>query len=65
MWKKIFRAYDTSQSKGIQQALHDDFVNVDQAMLRLLLVHWLVASTAMAFSYGTYLSVFLVVVQRF
>jgi signal transduction histidine kinase len=40
-------------------ALKEDFIKADQTMLRLLLIHWFVASTITAYSYGFYLLGFL------
>ena len=52
---KYFKANDTNLSKGVREKLDRSFVETDKFMLRLLLIHWAVASTITAFSYGTYL----------
>jgi signal transduction histidine kinase len=40
-------------------ALQEDFIKADQTMIKLLLIHWFVASTITAYSYGFYLLGFL------
>lgn len=36
-------------------ALQEDFIKADQIMLQLLFIHWIIASTLTAYSYGFYL----------
>lgn len=50
-----FPAHNSGLSKGVSQRLNRSFVETDKFMIRLLLIHWAVASTITAFSYGTYL----------
>lgn len=51
----LFPAYDSDHSRGVFSLLSRSFKQTDQFMLKLLLLHWVVASTIIAFSYGTYL----------
>lgn len=52
---RLFPAYNPNLSDGVKHKLHIAFVNTDHYMLKLLLIHWAVASTITAFSYGTYI----------
>ncbi|MAO64446.1 MAG: hypothetical protein CL666_05555 [Balneola sp.] len=52
---KLFPAYDPNLSDGVKHKLHSAFVETDRYMLKLLLIHWAVASTVTAFSYSTYI----------
>lgn len=51
----LFPAYDSGHSRGVLSQLSRSFEQTDQFMLKLLLLHWVVASTVIAFSFGTYL----------
>jgi hypothetical protein len=42
-------------SLGVQQNLHRSYVDTDKFMLKLLLIHWIAATTIVAFSYSTYI----------
>lgn len=51
----LFPAYSKELSEGVQESVYKTFVSADQFNLRLLLAHWIVASTLTAFTYNTYL----------
>lgn len=53
--ESLFPAYRKNLSKGVRQNLNSTFVEADRFMLKLLLIHWVVASTLTAFTYSTYL----------
>ncbi|MEY3220633.1 MAG: hypothetical protein RIT27_1990 [Pseudomonadota bacterium] len=42
-------------SKKLASVLQEDFIKADQMMMQLLLIHWIVASSVTAYSYGFYL----------
>lgn len=42
-------------SAKLEQALQEDFVKADKMMMVIILLHWIVASSITAFSYGFYL----------
>lgn len=50
----LFPTNNPSLSLDIKQNLHRSFIQTDKFMIKLLLVHWVVASTITAFSYSTY-----------
>jgi len=52
---KLFLAYDPELSQGVKSNIDQSFVDADKFMLRLLLIHWVAASTITAFTYSTYL----------
>ncbi|WP_185957138.1 methyl-accepting chemotaxis protein [Gracilimonas mengyeensis] len=51
----LFPSYKNDLSAGVRQNLYATFVEADQFMLKLLLFHWVAASTITAFFYSTYL----------
>jgi len=51
----LFPSFDESLSSGVKLQLKRSFVETDQFMLKLLLLHWFVSSTVMAISYSTYI----------
>lgn len=53
--QQLFPATSTSLSLGVKQNLINSYEKTDRFMLRLLLAHWVAASTITAFSYGTYI----------
>lgn len=53
--EKLFPAYQEHFSAGVRQRVNSTFLEADQFMLRLLLFHWIAASTITAFTYSTYL----------
>ncbi|WP_340103181.1 methyl-accepting chemotaxis protein [Rhodohalobacter sp. 8-1] len=53
--QSLFPAYDSAHSKGVQTQLSRSFDQTDQFMLKLLLIHWIVASTVIAIAFSTYL----------
>lgn len=55
IYTKLFPLTRTDLSESVKQGLHTSFVKTDKFMLKLLLIHWAVASTVTAFSYNTYL----------
>lgn len=42
-------------SQKLALALQEDFIKADQTMIQLLFLHWIIASTITAYSYGFYL----------
>lgn len=52
---RFFPSLSGNLSSGVKSQLDSSFVQTDQFMLRLLLLHWAVASTVMAISHSTYL----------
>ncbi|MCC5914944.1 MAG: hypothetical protein JJU46_11255 [Balneolaceae bacterium] len=53
--EKLFPAFREDLPESVKKSLYQTFVETDRFMLNLLLLHWVVASTLTAFSYGTYL----------
>ena len=51
----FFPAYDKGHSSGVKSQLSRSFEKTDQFMLKLLLLHWVVASTIVAYTFSTYL----------
>lgn len=51
----LFPAYVSGHSAGVQSQLSRSFNQTDQFMLKLLLLHWVVASTLIAYAFSTYL----------
>ncbi len=51
----LFPTYTSYISNKVRQALHQSYKQTDEFMLKLLVVHWAVASTLTAYTYGTYL----------
>lgn len=51
----LFPATNRTMPASVKASLHLSFVRTDRFMLKLLLGHWVVAATVMAFSYNTYL----------
>lgn len=51
----LFPAYDPGHSRGVKSQLNGSFDQTDQFMVKLLMLHWIVASTVIAISYSTYL----------
>jgi methyl-accepting chemotaxis protein len=55
MWNKIFRVYRTKYLElNTKKALLEDFIKADRMMLIIIIIHWIVACTLTAFSYGFY-----------
>lgn len=54
-FSSLFPAYDSSHSAGVKQQLSRSFEETDRFMLKLLLLHWALATTVIAFTYSTYL----------
>jgi signal transduction histidine kinase len=55
MFTKIFKSRNNLPiSPKLEAALEADFIKADKMMMILLLLHWLVASTVTAYSYGFY-----------
>jgi signal transduction histidine kinase len=54
MIKKLLNRNTKPFSAKVEAALQADFIKADKMMMILLLLHWLVASTVMAYSYGFY-----------
>lgn len=46
-------------SRKMQDALQTDFINSDKLLLRILLIHWALASTVMGYAQGFYLMGFI------
>jgi methyl-accepting chemotaxis protein len=57
--EKLFPAYSNSISAGVKQNIDRSYIETDQFMIKLLMVHWVVASTVTAITYSTYLLGFL------
>lgn len=55
LFGKLFPVYKKQLSPEVKQNLERSFQKADAFMLRLLMIHWVVASTIMAISYNTYL----------
>lgn len=55
MVAKLFPARNREISHGVKQNLKHSYVDTDKFMLKLLLIHWIVASTITAYAYSTYL----------
>ena len=53
--QKLFPAYDAHKSDAVRTNLEQSFVDTDKFMIKLLLIHWIVAATISAVTYGTYL----------
>lgn len=53
--QSFFPAYDQSHSSGVKQQLSRSFEKTDYFMLKLLFLHWVVASTVVAYAFSTYL----------
>jgi len=53
--QSLFPAYDKGHSNGVKIQLSRSFEKTDQFMLKLLLLHWVVASTIVAYTFSTYL----------
>lgn len=54
-FQSLFPAYDRSHSDSVKSQLQGSFDQTDRFMLKLLLIHWVVASTVIAYTYSTYL----------
>lgn len=54
-WSGLFPAYRESLSSSVKKSLNQSFRDTDVFMLRLLLIHWVVASTLTAFTNSTYI----------
>ncbi|REL38331.1 hypothetical protein DYD21_06915 [Rhodohalobacter sp. SW132] len=54
-FSRFFPSFRNDLSPAVEQQLQTSYVETDRFMLKLLLVHWAVATTVMAFSYSTYL----------
>lgn len=59
IFDRLFPAYGDELSREVKQNLDNSFRKTDAFMLRLLMIHWFVASTVTAFTYNTYLLGFL------
>ena len=55
----LFPAYNRNLSLSVQQGLYNSFADTDKFMLKLLALHWVVASTLTALPYNTFLLGFL------
>jgi hypothetical protein len=53
--QSLFPAYDKGHSNGVKSQLSRSFEQTDQFMLKLLFLHWVVASTVIAYAFSTYL----------
>ena len=51
----LFPPLDQALPSFAKDSLHDTFVQSDKFMLKLLVLHWILASTIIAFSYSTYI----------
>ena len=51
----LFPAYSSKLSENVKLKLQLSFIDTDNYMLKLLLFHWVVASTVTAFTYNTYI----------
>ena len=51
----LFPSYNKDLAEGVKKSLHHSYVKADKFMLKLLLAHWVVASTLTAFAYSTYI----------
>ena len=58
-YQSLFPAYSKSHSNGVKNQLSKSFDQTDQFMLKLLFLHWVVASSVVAFTFSTYLLGFL------
>lgn len=52
---RLFPANDHTLSEGVKQNLLRSYIEADKFMIKLLLAHWVAASTITAFTYNTYL----------
>lgn len=52
---QLFPAYDDSLSASVQDSVYETFVSADKFMLKLLVMHWIAASTIAGIAYNTYL----------
>ncbi len=50
----LFPVNAKNLSLGVKQNIDQSYIDADKFMLRLLLIHWIVASTVTAFTYSTY-----------
>lgn len=53
--QSLFPAYSDKHSTGVKTQLNRSFEETDRFMLKLLFLHWVVASTVIAFTFSTYL----------
>jgi len=51
---KFYTTETVFSKENIQKHLQEDYIKADKMMLVLLILHWIVASTVTAFSYGFY-----------
>lgn len=51
---KLFLAYDKDLPERSKLDLKKDFIQSDKMMMRLVIFHWILASTVMAYNYGLY-----------
>jgi len=51
----LFPSLDQTLPSFVKDSLHDTFVQSDKFMLKLLVLHWILASTIVAYSYSTYI----------
>jgi len=51
---KFYTTETVFSKENIQKHLQEDYIKTDKMMLVLLILHWIVASTVTAFSYGFY-----------
>lgn len=51
----LFPIHEKGISEGVRTNLKYAFLDTDRFMIKLLMIHWVLASTVMAYSYGTYL----------
>ncbi|PKD44914.1 methyl-accepting chemotaxis protein [Rhodohalobacter barkolensis] len=51
----LFPSLDQALPSFAKDSLHETFVQSDKFMLKLLVLHWILASTIIAFSYSTYI----------
>lgn len=53
--QKLFPVYRPDLSENVRSGVANSFVRTNEFMIKLLLLHWVAASTITAFSYNTYL----------
>lgn len=53
--QSLFPAYNEGHSSGVKLQLSRSFEKTDYFMLKLLFLHWVVASTVVAYAFSTYL----------
>ncbi|MEO1022492.1 MAG: methyl-accepting chemotaxis protein [Bacteroidota bacterium] len=59
LFSTFFPTYAGNFSRQVQESVHKTFVETDRFLIKLLLLHWVVASTLTAFTNSTYILGFL------